>query len=524
MKKPVFISASEAAALIADGSTIATIGMTLVSSSESILKAIEKRFLETKSPHDLTLVHSCGQSDRDRGIQHFAHEGMLSRIIGGHWGLQPKIMKLIAENKILAYCIPQGQFAQLYRSMAGGEPGKITKVGLGTFIDPRIDGGKMNERTKSAPDIVDIVTIAGEEYMRYQPIPLDYCIIRGTYVDENGNLSTEQEAMQLEVLSAVLACKKYGGKVIAQAKQKVTAGSIHCKKVTVPGIFIDAVVICDNPEEDHRQTHSFFFDPAYCGDVKVPVEASEMLPLTVRKLIGRRAVMELQKDDVLNVGTGIPNDVVGAILAEEQVQEDVTITVESGIYGGIPMGGVDFGIAKNNFALLRHDDQFDYYNGAGVDVTFMGAGEIDEKGNVNATRLGPNPTGAGGFIDITTNAKHVVFCSTFTGKGLECSFEDNKLHIHKEGSLIKCVKKLQQISYNGTIARKKGQKMHYVTERAVFELRPEGLTLTEIAPGIDLQTQVLDLMEFQPLIASDLKEMDASIYHTDGPFGLARFL
>ena len=308
------------------------------------------------------------------------------------------------------------------------------------------------------------------------------------------------------------------------AKQKVTAGSIHCKKVTVPGIFIDAVVICDNPEEDHRQTHSFFFDPAYCGDVKVPVEASEMLPLTVRKLIGRRAVMELQKDDVLNVGTGIPNDVVGAILAEEQVQEDVTITVESGIYGGIPMGGVDFGIAKNNFALLRHDDQFDYYNGAGVDVTFMGAGEIDEKGNVNATRLGPNPTGAGGFIDITTNAKHVVFCSTFTGKGLECSFEDNKLHIHKEGSLIKCVKKLQQISYNGTIARKKGQKMHYVTERAVFELRPEGLTLTEIAPGIDLQTQVLDLMEFQPLIASDLKEMDASIYHTDGPFGLARFL
>ena len=213
MKKPVFISASEAAALIADGSTIATIGMTLVSSSESILKAIE-----TKSPHDLTLVHSCGQSDRDRGIQHFAHEGMLSRIIGGHWGLQPKIMKLIAENKILAYCIPQGQFAQLYRSMAGGEPGKITKVGLGTFIDPRIDGGKMNERTKSAPDIVDIVTIAGEEYMRYQPIPLDYCIIRGTYVDENGNLSTEQEAMQLEVLSAVLACKKYGGKVIANKK------------------------------------------------------------------------------------------------------------------------------------------------------------------------------------------------------------------------------------------------------------------------------------------------------------------
>ena len=523
MKKPVFISGQEAAEMIKDNATIATIGMTLVSASETILKAIEKRFLETGSPNHLTLVHSCGQSDRDRGIQHFAHENMLSRIIGGHWGLQPRMMKLIAENKILAYCIPQGQFAQLYRSMAGGEPGKITKVGLGTFIDPRLDGGKMNEITKSAPDIVDVVEIGGEEYMRYKPIPLDYCIIRGTYVDENGNLTTDEEAMQLEVFSAVMACKKFGGKVIAQAKYKVAAGTLHCKRVTVPGIFIDAVVMCDNPEEDHRQTHSFAFDPAYCGDIKVPVEASERLPLNVRKLIGRRALMELSMDDVLNVGTGIPNDVVGPILAEEVVQEDVTITVESGIYGGIPMGGIDFGIAKNNFALLRHDDQFDYYNGAGVDVTFMGAGEIDAEGNVNATRLGPNPTGAGGFIDITTNAKHVVFCSTFTGKGLECSFEDNKLHINKEGSIIKCVNKLQQISYNGNIARKKGQKMHYVTERAVFELRPEGLTLIEIAPGIDLQTQILDMMEFKPLISEDLKEMDPAIYN-DGPFGLKNYL
>ncbi|WP_418418929.1 acyl CoA:acetate/3-ketoacid CoA transferase [Blautia sp.] len=523
MKKPVFISGAEAAEMIKDNSTVATIGMTLVSASETILKAIEKRFLETGSPNHITLVHSCGQSDRDRGIQHFAHENMLSRIIGGHWGLQPRMMKLIAENKILAYCIPQGQFAQLYRSMAGGEPGKITKVGLGTFIDPRLDGGKMNEITRNAPDIVEVVQIGGEEYMRYKPIPLDYCIIRGTYVDENGNLTTDEEAMQLEVFSAVMACKKFGGKVIAQAKYKVAAGTLHCKRVTVPGIFIDAVVMCDNPEEDHRQTHSFAFDPAYCGDIKVPVEASERLPLNVRKLIGRRALMELTMDDVLNVGTGIPNDVVGPILAEEGVQEDVTITVESGIYGGIPMGGVDFGIAKNNFALLRHDDQFDYYNGAGVDATFMGAGEIDADGNVNATRLGPNPTGAGGFIDITTNAKHVVFCSTFTGKGLECSFEDNKLHINKEGSIIKCVKKLQQISYNGNIARKKGQKMHYVTERAVFELRPEGLTLIEIAPGIDLQTQVLDMMEFKPLISENLKEMDSAIY-SDGPFGLKKYL
>ena len=519
MKKPKFVTGEEAAAMIKDDSTIATIGMTLVSASETILKAIEKRFLETGSPNHLTLVHSCGQSDRDRGIQHFSHEEMLYRIIGGHWGLQPRMMKLISENKILAYCIPQGQFAQLYRSMAGGEPGKITKVGLGTFIDPRIDGGKMNAITKDAPDIVDVVTIDGEEYMRYKPIPLDYCIIRGTYVDDMGNLTTDEEAMQLEVFSAVMACKKFGGKVIAQAKYKVKSGTLHCKRVTVPGIFIDAVVMCPNPEEDHRQTHSFAFDPAYCGDIKVPVSDSDALPMNLRKVIGRRALMELQVNDVLNVGTGIPNDVVGPIISEEGVGDDVTVTVESGIYGGIPMGGIDFGIAKNNFALLRHDDQFDYYNGAGVDVTYMGAGEIDPDGNVNATRLGPNPTGAG-FIDITTNAKHVVFCSSFTGKGLDCSFENGQLHINKEGSLIKFVNKVQQISYNGKIAREKHQKMHYITERAVFELRPEGLVLTEIAPGIDLQTQVLDLMEFKPIISENLKEMNPAIFSEAIPYGL----
>ncbi|MGN1192588.1 MAG: acyl CoA:acetate/3-ketoacid CoA transferase [Dorea sp.] len=524
MKHPKFVSAEEAAAMIEDGSTVATIGMTLVSASESILKALEDRFLKEGTPRGLTLVHSCGQSDRDRGIQHFAHEGMLSRIIGGHWGLQPKMMQLISQNKILAYCIPQGQFAQLYRSMAGGEPGKITKVGLGTFVDPRIEGGKMNDITKSAPDISDIVTIGGEEYIRYSPIPLDYVIIRGTAVDEMGNLTTDEEAMNLEVFSAVMACKKYGGKVIAQAKYQVQNGQLHCKRVTVPGVFIDAVVICPDPENDHRQTHSFAFDPAYCGDIKVPVSGSDILPLTVRKLIGRRALMELSPDDVLNVGTGIPNDVVGPIISEEGIGEDVTITVESGIYGGIPLGGVDFGIAKNNFALVRHDDQFDYYNGAGVDITFMGAGQVDPEGNVNATKLGPMPTGAGGFIDITTNAKHVVFCSTFTGKGLKCEFKDQKLQIVQEGSLVKFVKKVDQISYNGQIARKKQQKMHYVTERAVFELRPEGLVLTEIAPGIDLHTQVLDLMEFKPLISPELKLMKAELFDGSGPFGLKKLL
>lgn len=523
MRKPRFVKAEEAAGLIQSHSTVATIGMTLVSASESILKAIEKRFLETGEPKGLTLVHSCGQSDRDRGIQHFAHEGMLRCIIGGHWGLQPRIMQMISENKVLAYCIPQGQFAQLYRSMAGGEPGKITKVGLGTFVDPRYGGGKMNDVTKEEPDISEVIEIDQEEYMRYKPIPLDYVIIRGTRVDELGNLSTEEECMSLEVLSAVLAAKKYGGKVIAQAKYLVKAGTIHPKEVTVPGVFIDEVVLCDNPEEDHRMTHSFYFDPAYCGQIKEPEKDSDTLLFDMRKIIGRRAVMEISRGDIINVGTGIPNDTVGGILAEEGVAEEVTLTVESGMYGGLPLGGVDFGIAKNCYAMLRHDDQFDFYNGAGVDVTFMGAGQIDQYGNVNATKLGVRPTGAGGFVDITSNAKHVVFCSAFSAKGLEISVKDNKLQILQEGKIRKCVKNVEQVSYNGTLARKRGQKMHFVTERCVFELREDGLYLTEIANGIDLEKDIISQMEFYPKIADDLKIIPESVYR-QGAFGLKGML
>lgn len=523
MRKPEFLTAEEAVKLIPDGATVATVGMTLISAAETVLKEIERSFLEKNTPRDLTLVHSCGQSDRDRGIQHFAHEGLLKKIVGGHWGLQPKIMEMISENKIFAYCFPQGQFAQLYRSMAGGEPGKISKVGLGTFIDPRMGGGKMNDITQNEPDMVDIVTIDGEEYMRYKPIPLDAVIIRGTKVDELGNLTTDEECMQLEVFSAVLAAKKFGGKVIAQAKHLVKAGTLHPKQVIVPGVFIDAVVLCDDPQEDHRMTHSFYEDPAYCGDIREPDAAPSPQPLSLRKVIGRRAAMEIRENDILNVGTGIPNDTVGSVIAEEGVGGDVTLTVESGIYGGLPLGGVDFGIAKNCYALVRHDDQFDFYNGAGVDVTFMGAGEMDAEGNVNATKLGPRPTGAGGFIDITRNAKHVVFCSTFTGKGLACSFEDGRLKIDQEGSLKKMVKNIQQVSYNGKLARERGQKMHFVTERAVFELRAEGPVLTEIAPGVDLKKNILEQMEFTPVIAGDLKEMNPALF-CEQPFGLAAFV
>lgn len=517
--KANFIQPKEAIKLIKDGATISTVGMTLVSSSETILKEIENSFLENGYPKDLTLVHAAGQSDRKDGIQHFAHEGLVTKIIGSHWGLQPKWMEMISQNKVIAYCLPQGQIAQLYRSMACGLPGKMSKVGLGTFVDPRIEGGKMNDRTKELANISEIMEYDGEEYMFYKNIPLDICIIRGTTADEMGNISMEEEAMKLEVLPAVLATKRFGGKVIAQVKRVAQTGTIHPKEVVVPGVFVDAIVVSDNPYEDHRQTSSWYYDPSYSGDLRVPQDSIEPLELTIRKFIGRRAIMEIKPGDVINLGTGIPNDVVGKIANEEGITNDIMITVESGIYGGIQAGGIDFGIGQNLFAMITHHEQMDYYNGAGVDVTFMGAGELDGEGNINATKMGTRCTGAGGFIDITQNAKKVVFCATFNTGGTEISLENSNVVIKKEGSIKKMVNKVSQISFNGKLAREKGQDVVFVTERAVFKLVKEGVMLTEIAPGIDLQKDILDRMDFTPIICADLKLMDERLFR-DGPFSL----
>jgi propionate CoA-transferase len=523
MIKTHFISADEAAGSIEDGKTVCPVAMTLISACESILKALEKRFLETGHPNNLTLLHSCGQSDRDRGIQHFAHEGFVKRIIGSHWGLQPRWMDMIANNKVEAYCLPQGQIAQLYRSMACGLPGKMSKVGLGTFIDPRVEGGKMNARTKILPDIVDVINLKGEEYMFYNAIPIDYCFIRGTCCDEMGNLTTDEEAMKLEVLAGVLAAKRFGGKVIAQVKYVVETGTINPKNVVVPGVFIDGVVVCDNPELDHRQTSSWYFDPSYSGQLRVPRGKIEPPPFNVRKFIARRAAMEIYPGCVINLGTGIPNDMVGKVCNEEGVSDEIMITVESGIYGGVQAGGIDFGIGQNLYAMISHPEQMDYYNGAGVDVTFMGAGELDEEGNVNATKMGSRCTGAGGFVDITQNAKKIVFCAAFTADGAEYAFENNRICIVKEGAVRKMVKKAGQISFNGKMARDKGQKVVFVTERAVFELAKEGVVLTEIMPGIDLQRDVLDQMDFVPIISPNLKTGNQNLFK-EGTFGLREII
>ncbi|WP_297278337.1 acyl CoA:acetate/3-ketoacid CoA transferase [uncultured Brachyspira sp.] len=429
-------------------------------------------------------------------------------------------MEMIANNKVEAFCMPQGQIAQLYRSMACGLPGKISKVGLKTFVDPRIEGGKMNDRTKKLNENTsEIIMIDNQEYILYKSIPIDYCLIRGTVCDEMGNLTTDEEAMKLEVLPAVLATKRFGGKVIAQVKNVAATGTLNPKSVTVPGVFIDYVVVCDNPFEDHRQTSSWYFDPSYSGQLRSPQSNIAPLEFSVRKFIGRRACMEIAEGNIINLGTGIPNDVVGKICNEEGVSDDIMITVKSGIYGGVQASGIDFGIGKNLYAMITHHEQMDYYNGAGVDVTFMGAGELDQYGNVNSTKMGDRCTGAGGFIDITQNAKKVVFCATFTASECEYSFENNKLTIVKEGKIRKMVANVGQISFNGEIARAKGQKVVFVTERAVFEIVKEGVVLIEIAPGMDLQKDILDQMDFKPIISKELKTMDLDLFNK-GKFNL----
>lgn len=525
MKKPKIMSPQEACREIPDGAVIVNTGMLLAANSEAVLTEMERSFLDTGHPRDLTLMHSSSQSDRVGGIEHMAHVGMVDRMIGSHWGLAPKWMDLIATDQICAYNIPQGQMTHLLRSMACGEYGNVTKVGLGTFIDPRVEGGKMNDKARAREDIYEVIELNGEEYLHYKPILPDIALIRGTSMDEDGNLSIEEEGVKLELLTAALAVRRNGGKVIAQVKRFVKNGQIPSHSVAVPGVFIDIAVPCTDPEKDHRQCSTIAYSPAVCGQGKEDLSAGveTQAPLDIRFLIGRRAAMELHEDDIINMGIGIPNDTIGVILQQEGLNGYAVPTVESGIYGGVALGGPDFGVGKNCTAIIPHEQQFDFYDGRGVDVCFMGAGEIDRFGNVNSTKMGRQVAGAGGFIDITQNAKCVVFCTTFTAKGLQCEIGPDAVHIGKEGTIRKFVDKVAQISFSGPLAIRKKQKVVIVTERAVFRLEEKGLVLTELAAGVDLERDVLANMDFVPEIAPEVRIMEPRLYGKT-PFGLKELL
>ena len=409
---------------------------------------------------------------------------------------------------------------QLYRNFHE----KIYASKLENFIQPTMDivgALPTNELAEMAEMLVNMTSFKRKisESLETVSDPIDVAIIRGTTADENGNITMEEEAVKLEALSVAQAAKSNGGKVLVQVKNMAKNGSLPPKDVVIPGIYVDGIVIAENAEEDHRQTSSYFYHPVYTGELRVPLSASEPLPLTVRKIIGRRAVKELYPGAVVNLGTGIPGDVIGPITDEEGINNGITLTVESGVIGGVPEGGLDFGIGKNAEAIIEHGYQFDYYNGSGVDITFMGLAEADSEGNVNVSKFGPKTAGCGGFIDITQPAKKVVFCTTFTAGGLEISVTNGELNVTKEGKIKKFVSDVNQITFSGKNARNNKQPVILVTERAVFELTLDGWMLTEIAPGIDLEKDVLQYMDFKPLVSDHLKTMDAEIFR-DEPMNL----
>ena len=512
-----FLTAKEAVELIKDGDMVATGGFVGNGHPEALSKALEARFVETGSPKNLSLFYAAGQGDgKDKCLNHLAHEGMIKRVIGGHWNLAPKLGALAAANKVEAYNLPQGVICHMFRDIAAHKVGTITHVGLNTFVDPRIEGGKLNEKTTE--DIVEVVNIAGQERLLYKAFPINVVFLRGTYADEKGNISLVKEAVTLDATSMAQATRNSGGIVIVQVEKIVTAGSLDPKLVKIPGIYVDVVVVAESA--DHMQTLVEQYNPAYSGAIKVPVGSLKPLPLDERKIIGRRAALELQPGTVVNLGIGMP-EAVAMIANEEGIGDYMTLTLESGPIGGVPAGGLNFGVATNPEAIIDQSMQFDFYDGGGLDLAYLGAAEVDAEGNVNVSKLGSRIPGCGGFINITQNAKRVFYCGSFTAGGLEIAVADGKLIIKNEGKVKKYLNKVLQITFSGKYAREVRQPVMYITERCVFELQSDGVHLTEVAPGIDIEKDILAHMEFKPIIKGTPKLMDARIF-TDKPMGLGK--
>ena len=501
--------------MIRDGDGVAISGFHECVVARELYKELGNRFRETGHPKDLTLVQASG----NLGVVEMTEEGLFAHYVAGHYTYNQKMIDMINQNKLKSHNLPQGVIAHMYRAVAGGKPGELTKIGLNTFCDPRFGGGKMNEITTE--DLVFLQEIEGEEYLLYKLPKLDIGLIRGTSADEWGNITVEDESAPEDILDVAMAVKSMGGKVIAQVKQCVDSRSFDRSEVVVPGNLVDAVVVCTDPLNNHKQTATVYYDPAMAGHRHIDVDFGT-LPLNERKVIARRTALELSPNSVVNLGIGIPEG-VAMVASEEGVSDHLTLTIESGLIGGVPAGGDHFGSSYNAWAALPMSAQFDYYHGGGLNICSLGFAEVNPQGDVNVSRFGTKIAGVGGFIDISQSSPVTVFSGTMTAGGLKVEVSDGKLQILQEGKKKKFLNTIGQLTFSAKQSRKSGQKVLFVTERCVFELDNDGLVLTEIAPGVTVEEHILPCMEFVPRISPNLKTMDARLF-SEGLMGLADML